>query len=640
MSSQTRVVLGTAGHIDHGKTALVKALTGIDTDRLKEEKARGITIELGFAHLELPDGTMVGIVDVPGHERFVKNMVAGASGIDLVLMVVAADEGVMPQTVEHLHICRLLGVRAGLVALTKVDLVDEEWLELVKEDVAELVKGSFLEGAEVVPTSVVTGEGLEDLVQAIARVVKALPGARREGPLRLPVDRVFVMKGFGTVVTGTAVGGVLNLGEEVVVYPGGAKGRVRGIQVHGKPRQQAVGGQRTAMNIQGISRQEVKRGDVLAPPDTLEPSLWLDVELELLGSARELKHRAPVRVHVGTAEVMARVHLLTSEALAPGASALCQLRLEEPVAVMAGDHFVLRSYSPVTTIGGGRILHPHPGRRKRNRPEVMEELSTLATGSLADRLLIHARATGAGGLRMNQMIRLTGADEGQVTAAISELASQGGLVVMDPEEKWVVAASVLEELAQRMLKALEDYHRTHPLRLGMPKQQLVSSLGEELEPRVFTYLLETLTSSGRIVQSKAEVRLATHQVALKGEAGRLKSELEETFARAGRTPPTFREIAEGRDEALVREVVELMVSEGTLVKVKEGLYFHHQALSELKQLLVDYLTEHGEIGAAEYKELTGLTRKYLIPLLEYFDAARVTMRIGDKRVLRTAPQDR
>lgn len=634
-----QLVLGTAGHIDHGKTTLVKALTGIETDRLKEEKARGITIELGFAHLDLPSGLRLGIVDVPGHEKFVKNMVAGAAGIDLVALVVAADEGVMPQTREHLDICRLLGVQTGLVVLTKVDMVDQEWLELVSEDVEEFVQGTFLEGAPLVPVSSTTGQGIPELVQTLDRLASELEERPAQGPFRLPVDRVFTMKGFGTVITGTAISGQVELGQEVEVYPAGHRAKVRGLQVHNQEVKSARRGQRTAMNLQGLDKADIARGEVVATPGSLKPSLWLDLDLTSLPDmGRPLKHRAPVRLHTGTAETLGRVHFLDRDQLEPGQSALCQIRLERPVAVMAGDRFVLRSYSPVTTIAGGVVLHPHPGRRKRNRPQVMADLETLRSGSPWEKVAVLARQAGTGGITLDELTRLVDLPPKELGALVSEMLSKQELVRFDKESGRMIQAGVQEELLTSALELVGRFHQQQPLKPGMPREELKQRLGRELrselEPKLFAHLLKRLTGEQKLVAEKDLLRLPEHKVRLAEDEKALQERILKAYAQGGATPPNLKDVLDGEDQSLAREVIGVLVNQGELVKVKEELYYHAPALEKLKAVLVDYLKQNQRIAAAQYKQLTGLPRKYLIPVLEYFDAIQLTMRVGDERVLR------
>lgn len=630
-----QIILGTAGHIDHGKTSLVKALTGIDTDRLKEEKARGITIELGFAHLELPSGQHLGIVDVPGHEKFVKNMVAGAAGIDLVCLVIAADEGVMPQTREHLDICTLLGIRHGLVALTKIDMVDEEWLEMVSEDVAEYLAGSFLEGAPIVPVSSQTGQGLDQLTAALDELAAEIEQRAAGGPFRLPADRVFTMHGFGTVITGTALDGVVEVGQEVMVYPQGLATRVRGLQVHNQEVNQARRGQRTAMNLQGLEKADIKRGDVVAEPGTLSPSMWLDLQVDVLPEIpRPLKHRSPVRFHSGTAEIMGRLMLLDRDELLPGQSALCQVRLDSPVAVMTGDRYVLRSYSPVFTVAGGEVLHPHPGRHKRNRPEIMADLQTLLDGSPADKLMVHARLAGEAGVTSEQLRRLVNLPAKELASAVKDMLSKRQLVRFDKEAGRMVAAQVWAELEQKALALLAEYHQANPLKSGMGKEELKQRLTRSPDAKLLNHLLSRLTAENKLVAEKDMLRLPDHKVRLAADESALRAKLEKAYLDGGLTPPTFKEASQGEDPDQVRELIKVLVDQGVLVKVKQDLYYHRQALERVQADLVDYLQAHGRIAAPQFKQMTGLSRKFLIPLLEYFDAIHLTIRVGDERQLR------
>ena len=630
-----QIVLGTAGHIDHGKTTLIKALTGIETDRLKEEKARGITIELGFAYLDLPGGERLGIVDVPGHEKFVKNMVAGAAGIDLVALVIAADEGVMPQTREHLDICKLLGVQHGLIVLTKIDMVDEEWLELVTEDVAEYVEGTFLEDAPIIPVSGVSGQGIPELKDALAVLVESLEEQPAEGPFRLPVDRVFTMKGFGTVITGTATGGQVAIGQEVSIYPRGVTAKVRGLQVHNQEVHEARRGQRTAINLQGLEKAGVERGDVLATPGSLEPSLWLDLEVNALADmARPLKHRAPIRLHTGSAEVLGRVLWLDRDELAPGDTALGQVRLEAPVAVMAGDRYVLRSYSPVHTIAGGVVLHPHPGRHKRGRPDIMADLGTLLTGEPREKVAVHARLAGQGGLRPADLPRLVSMSPKALDNLVGDMLSKQELVRFDKEGGRMIAAPVQQELMDQALEFLAAYHQANPLKAGMPREELRRRLISSEDPKLFAHLIRKLEGSQAVVAEKDLLRLPGHQVQLAGADKALRERIEKAYAEGGLAPPNLKDVIAGANPAQAKQVLAVLVDEGVLVKVKQELYYDAQALADIKKRLVEFLEANQTIEAAQFKEMTALSRKYIIPLLEHFDSAMVTMRVGDHRVLR------
>jgi selenocysteine-specific elongation factor len=630
-----QIVLGTAGHIDHGKTTLIKALTGIETDRLKEEKARGITIELGFAHLDLPGGLRLGIVDVPGHEKFVKNMVAGAAGIDLVMLVIAADEGVMPQTREHLDICRLLGVEHGLVALTKVDMVDQEWLELVTEDVRDGLAQSFLAEAPIIPVSGVSGQGVDELIAALDGLASAVEERPAAGPFRLPVDRVFSMKGFGTVITGTALGGSVSVGQPVTIYPRDIAAKVRGLQVHNQEVTAAGRGQRTAMNFQGLDKESINRGDVVATPDSLVPSLWVDVEVFVLEeAARPLKHRAPVRFHAGSAEILGRVHTLDREELAPGASAICQLRLDEPATLMAGDRYVLRSYSPVHTIAGGVVVHPHPGRHKRHRPEIMDDLAALRGGEPEARVVVAARLAGNAGVAKTDLARLVNLLPKELDAIVERLLSRKRLVRFDKEGGRMVSGEVLAGLMDQAVELVGAFHRQQPLKPGMSREELRQRLARRLDAKLFALVAGRLAEEGRLVAEKDLLRLPEHQVRLAGGEAKLKEKIEAAYREGGWFPPNLKDVIAGEDAKRAREVVGVLVNQGALTRVKEDLYYHTPALEELKAKLVEHLRQEGRTDAQAFKELTGLSRKYLIPLLEHFDAVGLTMRVGDERVLR------
>jgi len=641
------IIIGTAGHIDHGKTALVKALTGIDTDRLKEEKERGITIELGFAHLSLPSGQQVGVVDVPGHERFVKNMVAGAMGMDLVVLVVAADEGIMPQTTEHLEICQLLGVKKGLVVLTKKDLVEQEWLEMVTEDISDFVSGTFLEDAPVLAVSSTTGEGLDEFLRVLDETISEVVPRAPVGPYRLPVDRVFSVKGFGTVVTGTSISGQIRLGDEVSIYPKGMTARIRGIQIHGKDAREAHPGMRTALNLQGIDKEDVSRGDVAATPGSLHASCLVDLNfLYLASSGRPLRHRSPVRFHVGTAEVIGRV-LLQGDELVPGSESYIQIMLKEPVAVLSGDHYVIRSYSPVRTIGGGRILHPVPRRRKRTRPALWAELDILARGGPADIIGYHLERAGVRGLSRSEIAMRSSIYGKRLARELDPLLSSRKVVCFEGEGQRLIHGKVYGILKERALSILETFHHDNPLVQGLSKEELRSRLFsaagvtgpvfQSTNQRLFQMLLTDLVKSGKVAHEKDLVRLSTHHVTLGDEEEEIRRELELIFKRAGLQPP-FREDAigrmAGRKEA-AGTIFDLMVREGVLVRLKEDLYFHHSILDRVKDMVICFIKDHGELGINEFRDLAGgLSRKYMIPLLEYLDNQRVTIRIGDKRKLR------
>jgi selenocysteine-specific elongation factor len=627
------VVAGTAGHIDHGKSSLVLALTGIDPDRLKEEKERGITIDIGFAHLELGDGLTLGIVDVPGHERFVKNMLAGVGGIDLVMLVIAADEGVMPQTREHLAICQLLRIRSGLVVLTKADLAEAEWLELVQEDVRSFLRGTFLDGAPILPVSAKTGEGLPALREALAVLARAVPPRGIDATFRLPIDRVFTIRGFGTVVTGTVAAGQVALDERVEVYPRGLQAKVRGIQTHGRPVSTAVAGQRAAVNLQGVERAAIERGDVLSRSGLLQPTYMLDATCELLADApAPLRTRQRVRLHIGTSEVMARVHPVAGPAIEPGQAGYVQLRLEAPVVALPRDRYVIRSYSPMVTIGGGELLDVAPSKARRSLA-LVGRLRTLETREPAAVLEAHIQRVGGGGARTAELRARTPFGPEALRGYLQDLVARQRVFVVDRE--WYVHAETAERLRREAEAALATFHAREPLKPGMSKEELRTRLGS-LEERVFLALLERFAAAGVLVVDKDKVRGAGHAVRLTPTQQEASDRIEAEFRQAGVAPPTLDEALAklGLSEPSAQAMAQLLVDNRRLVRIREGLYFHTEPLQEAVGRVVAFLREHQAITPQEIKDLLGISRKYAIPLLEWLDAQRLTVRVGDKRVLR------
>ena len=628
------VVVGTAGHIDHGKTSLVKALTGIDTDRLPEEKARGITIDLGFAFLEEPDGLTVEIVDVPGHERFVKNMLAGVGGIDLAMLVIAADEGVMPQTREHLAICSLLHIKTGLIALTKIDLVEPDWLELVKDDVRGAVRETFLEDAPILPVSAKTGEGLAELRAAVRGLAAGVPPRGTDQLPRLPIDRVFTVKGFGTVVTGTLAAGALAVDERVEAYPRGLQAKIRGLQTHGRPVTAARAGQRTAINLQGLERAAIDRGDVVGLPGTLVSSLLVDGTLELLKDApRAVKSRTRLRFHVGTSEIMARALLLDRGELEPGASGLVRFRLESPLIALPGDRFVVRSYSPIVTIGGGTLLDIDPPRFKRKTPALVAHLELLQTGSPEAILEEHVRHVGAAGIRLAALAGRVPFGPERLRGLLDTLQKERRVLAVDRD--WFIHPDSAARLRALAVQALEAFHRANPLKPGMSREELRGRAGA-VDERVFGFLLTALDAEGAVKTDRDKVRLASHEVRLSPDQQRVLDRLEEDFLRADAAPPSAEEALGraglGGDEE--HELFQVLVQAGTLVRVKDSLYFHARALETIQTRVVALLQDRKEIGPGDIKDLLGISRKYAIPLLEFFDQRRVTTRVGERRILR------
>ena len=632
-----QIVLGTAGHIDHGKTSLIKALTGIETDRLKEEKARGITIELGFASMDLPSGQHLGIVDVPGHEKFVKNMVAGATGIDIVALVIAADEGVMPQTREHMEICTLLDIRHGLVALTKTDMVDEEWLALVTEDIRGFVQGTFLENAPIVPVSSVTGTGLPDFIKTLEGLCGAIQDRPDPDLFRLPIDRVFTMKGFGTVITGTLISGKIGLGETVMIYPSGITSKIRGIQVHNQSVAIAHAGMRTAINFQGLDKASVNRGEMMAYPNTLKPSYMLDASLHFLKSNdKPMKHRTRVRFHSGTSEVMGTLNLLDRDELLPGETVEVQLRFDSQVVGVRDDRFVLRSYSPVRTIGGGRILNPIPKKHKRFKSDIIQGLKGISEQAPEYIIAFHVSEAGYEGLSFSDLKLMTNLSDKQLNTIVSALLNHKILIQADKENRIYIHKETLESLIRETGSILSAYHATNPLKATMPKGELRSKFPSSLEPRLFNLLLVQMTKRGELVQEEDTVRLASHKVSLGQDQADIKDKILTAYKHAELSPPYFKELCKSFDidPKSASGVLQFLIEEGKVIKVKEDLYFHADVLSRLKARLIDFLTRHGEISTPQLKEITGASRKYVIPLIEYFDANNITIRIGDIRKLR------
>ena len=536
------VILGTAGHIDHGKTSLVKALTGVDTDRLKEEKERGITIELGFTFLDLPSGIRLGIIDVPGHEKFVRHMVAGVWGIDLVALVIAADEGVMPQTREHLDICRLLRVKKGLIVLTKIDLVDPELLELVKEEVTEIVQDTFLKNAPILAVSSLTGEGIPQLLSALDLLSQEIKGRSSEGLFRLPIDRVFTMKGFGTVVTGTMISGSLSLGETVQVLPSGIEGKVRNLQVYGRSIEKTVAGERAAINLQGIETSAIERGDVLIRPNTLNSTRLVDAYLEYLpDAARPLKHRTKQRFHVGTTLANSSIFLLDREELAPGGTGFVQLRLERPVVALPQDRFVIRGSSAIQTIGGGVILDGHPDKHKRFSSSVIADLSLLKDGTSEQALQQHIHHSGMGGITLEDLLNRVEMPPSNVQSIIRQMAGKGELLFIDPEKLKVIAKGPYQVLRGMALAQLEEFHQRFPMKFGLPKEELRTKLPPEVDVKLFQILINELIQSKEIVLEKDKLRLSGRPISSVDEKGLVKR-VETAVLKRGLQPPSPREL--------------------------------------------------------------------------------------------------
>ncbi len=625
-------VIGTAGHVDHGKSTLVQALTGINPDRLREEQEREMTIDLGFAWLTLPNGESVGIVDVPGHRDFIENMLAGVGGIDAALFVIAADEGVMPQTREHLAILDLLRIPGGVVALTKIDLIDDpDWLELVQADVSEALQGTVLDGAPIIPVSARTGQGLAELTAALQEVLARTPPRPDRGRPRLWIDRVFTIGGFGTVVTGTLVDGHLEVGQEVEILPRGLRARIRGLQTHKTRIQRAVPGSRVAINLTGVSKQDLARGDLVTTPGWLRPTTLTDVRLDLLRDAPfPLKHNAFVKFFCGSAETVARVRLLGTETLAPGESGWVQLELDDPLPLVRGDRFIIRIPSPAVTVGGGEVVDPNPGRKHRRfRPEVLARLETLARGTPAEVLLQTLERRGP--LTVRDLIEVSGLGEA-APEALAELFSTGDAVVLDavPEPapaRLVVSRSWWSATTARMRDELAAYHARYPLRSGMSREELRSAL--RLDPRAYNGLLARAAADGLIVDEAATVRLPEHQVRFTPQQQQAVNDLLARFRAAPYATPSVKEAA-----ALVgEEVLGVLLARGDLVQVSPEVLFLRETYEEMVERIRAHIQQQGSITLAQVRDLFQTSRKYAQALLEYLDGVGVTRRVGDERVL-------
>lgn len=626
------VIIGTAGHVDHGKSTLITALTGTNPDRLKEEQERGMTIDLGFAALTLPDGQTVGIVDVPGHERFLKNMLAGAGGVDVVLLVIAADEGIMPQTREHLDILRLLDVKAGVVALTKCDLVDTEWLQLVTDEVRQFLQDTPLHDAPVVAVSAITGQGLPELLGALQQAVARVPAREVNAPFRLPIDRVFTLAGAGTVVTGTLVSGRVRVGDPIEILPSQLQSRARQIQVHGHKVEEAVAGSRVAINLPGVEKEQLERGMVCVPPGVFQPTQAFDARLSLLpDAAKVLAHRARIRLYLGTAEVIGRISLLDSERLEPGQEGFVQLRLEKPVVAARGDRFVIRTYSPMFTVGGGVVLEPHAARHKRFDPSVLNRLQSLLQGNPEEKLLAILTLSPAG-MDEAELARRAEMPSQSVTAILNRLETQGRTVRVG--EVWF-AQSVWDELRRRVESVLQRYHQQNPLRTGMPREELRSTLGGRLPARLFEAMLLRWQDEGALALQGALVRLAGFTIRLNERQQRLAQRVEQILREAGVTPPPVEVISQqaGAPPDAVRAMIQVLLEQGVLVRLEGDLFFHRETIDRLAELVRRTIREKGSLSVGEFRDLTGSSRKFAVPLLEYFDSIHLTRRVGDVRVL-------
>ena len=628
------IIVGTAGHIDHGKSALVRALTGTDPDRLEEEKRRGITIDIGFANLDLagPSGEAIriGFVDVPGHERFVRNMLAGIGGIDLVLLIVSADEGVKPQTREHFDICRMLAVRRGITVLTKSDLVDSDTLEVVKLEVSEFLKGSFLDPAQspIVALSAKTGAGLDELRGELARLASEIPAKDSAAVFRLPIDRVFSMKGFGTVVTGTLISGTVRKEQELEVHPTGKRLRVRGVQVHGTSADEAVAGQRTALNLAGVETTELARGMMLTHPQMFRPTRRVRVKLDLLRSAKPLRDRARVHFHVFTGETIAEVSLLGAKQLQPGESGFARLTLDEPAMLLPGDRFIVRQFSPVITIGGGRVLDAAEEPRRTKAADRLLFLQAIDEADVETALAIRVARRAEKGLSLSHAVGETGLVPSNVALVADRLVKTGKLVRY---EDLLLNPATVSGLREYVFSVVEDFHKANPLVAGISREELRGGLREE----VFRGVLDSLVRDKKVQVSGELVHAAGKGVVLRDEEAESKTQIEQAFAKAGLKVPLLKDVLASLpvDRVRAQKIVTLLLRDRVLVKLGDELVFHRDALQQLRQQIVRQKAKTPKLNVGSFKDLFGITRKHAIPLLEYLDRERVTRRVGDDRVI-------
>lgn len=630
------IIMGTAGHIDHGKTTLIKALSGIDCDRLKDEKKRGITIELGFAYLDLPNGQRLGIVDVPGHEKFVKNMVAGAAGIDFVLLTVAADEGIMPQTQEHLEICNLLGIKDGLVAVTKIDTVEQDLLDLALEEIQEFLAGTFLEKAPILPVSSHTGQGIEDLKISIQEIINQIQTQETTDLFRLPVDRVFTMRGHGTVITGTLISGQIRQGENVFIYPEKKKSKIRTLQVHGQTVETAYVGQRTAVNLAGLEVNEIKRGQVLARPESLFPSFVWDIELQaLMSSPRPIKHRKEIHFHHGSQETLARVYLLDREQLEPGESALAQIRFSFPLAGVYGDRFVIRSFSPLITIAGGKIINPLGRKVKRFSPD-LKHLENLVQENRPSIILTQLDLSGYQGVDFYRLLVMTNTSSKNLGKILQELGSKQEIYLFDKEEMRYASGKIVHQEMENLLNYIREFHRNNPVKLGIPRGMITSDWGKNMPAKLVHFIVEKCLKQNKLLAEQEVLRLPEHKISLASDQSKLKTKLLQAYQEADIQPPNLNSLIEslGANKKEVLPVLQLLTEEGQLAKIKDGLYYSQEALDKIKNMVISYLQTNENLTPPDFKTLTGLSRKYSIPLLEYLDKEKITIRIGDSRKLR------
>lgn len=631
------IIVGTAGHIDHGKTTLIKALTGRETDTLREERERGISINLGFTFFDLPSGKRAGIIDVPGHEKFIKNMLAGISSIDIVLLVIAADEGIMPQTREHFEILQLLNVKKGIVVLTKADLVDEEWLSMIKEDIKNEFKGTFLEDAPMHSVSSKTGAGLEALIKNIDEFTEEVEAKDTQGHFRLPVDRVFSVSGFGTVVTGTVISGSIKEGQTIEVYPAKVVSKVRGIQIHDKPAKIAEAGQRCAINIANVKVSDVKRGDVISVEDLMEPSLMVDCKLYYLKSAsRPLENRQRVRLYHGTSEIICRVVILDKEQVEPGEEAYVQLRLENPLTAQRNDRYVIRSYSPMDTIGGGSIIEPLAKKAKRFNKEYIEELKIKESGKTESILENTIKNLSEGYPRAVDILKALGKNEENIENNLEQLINDKKIVKFDTGDKAIYLHSeFIGEKVAELENILSKYHKENPLRWGISKEEIKNKIfGKAIKQKIYDQMIEMLINSQIINMHGSFISLPDFTINYTKDQKLIRENIIKAFKAAKFSPPKYNELeAAQNDSKNFKMVFQSIMDEGALIKVSEDCFFLLEDYNKVKDLIIRFITDNGSITLAQLRDELDTSRKYAMSLIEHFDSIKLTKRLEDKRVL-------
>lgn len=631
------IVIGTAGHIDHGKTTLIKALTNRETDTLTEEKKRGISINLGFTFFDLPSGRRAGIIDVPGHEKFVKNMLAGISGVDIVLLVIAADEGIMPQTKEHFEILQILNVKKGIIVLTKADLVDEDWLEMIKEDIKEEFKGTFLENAPMHAVSSVTRMGMDDLIENIDELTEETDAKDTEGHFRLPVDRAFSVSGFGTVITGTIISGRASVGQNVEIYPGRVKTKIRGIQVHGKESKFGEAGQRCAINLANVKVSDVGRGDVIADEDRMEPSMMIDCKLYYIKSMNKpLVNRQRVRLYHGTSEILCRVVILDKEEIKPGESAYVQLRLESELTCQRNDRLVIRSYSPMVTIGGGSVIEPVAKKAKRFDEKHIEELNVRESGKTENILENTINKLSVEYPKLDAVVKALGRNEEDVEEKIEGLINDKRIIKLNSANTSVyIHIDFLKSRIEEIEKLLIDYHKKNPLKVGISKEEIKGKVfGKKLKQKTYDEILELLESKGIINVHGKYISLKDFEINLTKDQKRIKEDILKAYREGVYAPPKYSDLeSKERDRRGFKMVYELLLDSEELAKCGEDIIFTKENYEKAKELVVEFIKGNGSISASQGRELFNTSRKYAVALLENFDAIKITKRIENERVL-------